>query len=128
MYQVFEALGSGLVCLLWAILGDFPVAFYMLILINKFMVSMQNINPSTFKCLMNIIFSIHQLNLTHYYPPSCIKAVDKNLVKIQICVLETDACHNLKLVRFCVVFWITTKGNKHLISISRTKIEKLTLF
>ena len=29
IYQVFEALGSGLVCLLWAILGDFPVAFYM---------------------------------------------------------------------------------------------------
>ena len=47
MYQVFEALGSDLVCLLWVILGDFPVAFYMLIYMNIFIVSMQNINPSS---------------------------------------------------------------------------------
>ena len=52
-----------------------------------------------------------------------------------------DACHNqdghaqqrpftfLKLVRFSVMFWITIKGNKHLILISRTKIRKLnTIF
>ena len=46
MYQVFEALGSGLVCMLWAILGGFRGRIlhadsY------KFRVSMQNINPSS---------------------------------------------------------------------------------
>ena len=80
------------------------------------------------------------LNLSNYYPLLCIEAVDKNPVKIQIRVLvSTDAHHNrrwprpvetkfLKLVRFSVVVWITTKGNRHLISISRSKIGKLMLF
>ena len=49
--QVFEALVSGLVCLLWAILGNFPVKFYMLIYMNKFMVSMKNIHHSSIQMI-----------------------------------------------------------------------------
>ena len=58
------------------------------------MVSMQNINPIRFKCLINIIICIHKLNLTNYYPPSCIEALDKNPVKIQICVLVSMDAHH----------------------------------
>ena len=51
--------------------------------------------PQAFKCLMNIIICIHQLNLTNSYPPSCIEVVDKNPVKIQIRdLVSTDARHN----------------------------------
>ena len=51
--------------------------------------------PQAFKCLINITIYNHQLNLSNYYPLSCIEAVDKNPVKIQIRVLVfTDARHN----------------------------------
>ena len=81
MYQVFEALGSGLVCLLWAILGDFPADFYTI--------------PQAFKCLMNIMICIHQIKSCKLLSPTCIEALDKNPVKIQIRVLVSrDACHN----------------------------------
>ena len=47
MYQAFEALGSGLVCLLWAIIGDFRRRILHADSYSKIMVSMQNINPSS---------------------------------------------------------------------------------
>ena len=42
---------------------------------------------------MNIMICIHQIKSCKLLSPTCIEALDKNLVKTRVLV-STDACHN----------------------------------